>query len=144
MRRTPAVFFAAVLLCARPSFAGDSVEIKDPWVRAVPPSSPATAAFMVIVNKGDEPATLVSASSPVAREVRPMVTTKQADGMMGMEFVDSFAIAPGKKRVLEPGADHIMLMKMKSAPKAGATVPLTLTFESGGKRQEIRLEAPVR
>lgn len=143
MNRLSSILFAGMLSCTPAVFAGD-VEIKDPWVRAVPPSSSATAAFMVIVNKGDRPAALVETSSPVARDVRPMITTKHANGMAGMEFVDSFTIAAGKKRVLEPGADHIMLMKITSVPKAGATVPLTLTFESGGKRQEIRLDAPVR
>ena len=132
-----------LLLGTGPAFAGD-IEIKDPWVRAVPPSSAATAAFMVIINRGGKPAALVECASPAAREVKPMVTTRQPDGMMGMEFVESFTIAPGKKRVLEPGADHIMLMKLKSVPAAGTTVPLTLTFESDGKRQQIRIDAPVR
>ena len=137
------VFFSALLLSTHALSAG-GIEIKDPWVRAVPPSSPSTAAFMVIINNGDKPATLVDSSSPVAREVKPMVTTKQSNGMVGMEFADSFLIAGGKKRILEPGSDHIMLMKLKSVPKAGTTVPLTLTFESAGKRQEIKLDAPVR
>jgi len=134
---------SAALLGAQAMFAGD-IEIKDPWVRAVPPSSSATAAFMVIINKGDKPATLVDSTSPIAREVKPMITTKQDNGMMGMEFADSFQVAAGKKRILEPGADHIMLMKLKSVPQAGTTVPLALTFESAGKRQEIRINAPVR
>ena len=135
--------FSAALLGAQAVFAGD-IEIKDPWVRAVPPSSADTAAFMVIFNKGGKLAALVESTSPVAREVKPMVTTRQANGMMGMEFAESFLIAAGKKRILEPGADHIMLMKLKSVPKAGTTVPLVLTFESAGKRQEIKIEAPVR
>ena len=143
MRHLLPTLCSAALLCAQAAVAGD-IEIKDPWVRAVPPSSSATAAFMVILNKGEKPATLVDCVSPIAREVKPMITTKQTNGMMGMEFAETFVVASGKKRVLEPGADHIMLMKLKSVPTAGATAQISLTFESGGKRQEIKLDAPVR
>jgi len=132
-----------LLMAAGPAAGGD-IEIVDPWVRAVPPASPATAAFMVIVNKGAKPITLVAATSPISREVKPMITTKTADGLMGMEFVESFPVAAGKKRILEPGADHIMLMKLKEVPKAGTSVRMTLTFESGGKREEMSFLAPVR
>ena len=141
-RVLPPVFL--VLLSATHAIFAGGIEIKDPWVRAMPPSSPSTAAFMVIVNKSDKPANLIAASSPVARELKPMVTTKQADGMVGLEFVDTFSIAAGKNRNLEPGADHIMLMKLNSAPNVGTTVPLVLIFESEGKRQEVKLDAPVR
>lgn len=99
---------------------------------------------MVIVNKGAKPLTLVAATSPISREVRPMITTKTPDGLMGMEFVETFPVAAGKKRTLEPGADHIMLMKLKEVPKAGTSVQMTLTFESGGKREEVTFLAPVR
>jgi len=143
MKRLPPVFLSVLLLGVRAVSAGD-IEIKDPWVRAVPPSSSSTAAFLVILNKADQPAALVACASPVAREVKPMVTTKQANGMLGMEFAERFLIPAGKRRVLEPGADHLMLMRLKSVPKAGTTVPLVLIFESAGKRQEIKLDAPVR
>jgi copper(I)-binding protein len=73
-----------------------------------------------------------------------MVTTKQADGVMGMAFVESFSIPAKGKRVLEPGGDHIMLMKLTDVPKAGATVSLVLKTESNGKVGKISMELPVR
>jgi copper(I)-binding protein len=53
-------------------------------------------------------------------------------------------VPAGKKHVLEPGGDHIMLMKLNKVPKAGTTVPLILEIESGGKKEKIPLEVPVR
>jgi periplasmic copper chaperone A len=132
-----------LLLCSGLVFAGD-LKIEDPWIRAVPPSSKATAAFMTLVNKTDKPVLVTSGTCPIAGEIRPMITTKQADGVMGMAFVESFSVPAHGRRVLEPGGDHIMLMKLKEVPKAGSVVSLVLTTESGGEKWYVRLEIPVR
>jgi len=137
---------SALLLSSGLLFAGD-VKIEDPWIRAVPPGSKATAAFMTIVNNSDKPLTVTGGSTPVAGEVKPMITTKsKVDGheVMGMEFVESFTVPAGKSRVLEPGADHIMLMQLTEVPKAGTRVLLILETESGGKKDKISLQIPVR
>lgn len=123
--------------------AGD-IKIDDPWIRAVPPSSKATAAFMTIVNKTGQPVLIRGVSSPIAAEVRPMITTKQADGVMGMEFVESFSVPAKSKRLLEPGGDHIMLINLKEVPPAGSTVTLVLGTESEGKPGTLTLKVPVR
>lgn len=138
--------FLVLFILTGTLFAND-VEVQDAWIRAVPPSSGATAAFMIIANKGEQPATLIEGKTPLSPEVKPMITTKKKiDGreVMGMEFVRSFTIAPHEKRILEPGGDHMMLMKLKKIPSRGDNVPLTLIFESGGKREEVHLNVPVR
>ena len=132
-----------LFLSASPLFAGD-LKIEDAWIRAVPPSSKATAAFMTIINKTDTPVLITGGTCPVAQEIRPMITTKQANGVMGMAVADSFAIPAKGQRVFEPGSDHIMLMNLKEVPKAGSTVSLVLTTESGGKAGAIHLDVPVR
>ena len=122
------------------------IEVIDPWVRAVPPSSTATAAFMVIKNHGKAPAKLVGTSSPTSPDVRPMITTqKKVDGkeVAGMEFVESFEIPAKGKRILEPGGDHIMIMQLKKVPKAGSTVSLLLKFLTPNP-VNIEIQAPVR
>jgi hypothetical protein len=136
-------FLCLLLLSPSLCFAGD-LTIENPWVRAVPPSSKATAAFMTIVNSSDHPISITGGSSPVAGEVKPMITTKKADGVMGMEFVESFPIPAKGRRVLEPGGDHIMMMQLREVPKAGDTIKLVLTTASGGKAGKISLEVPVR
>ncbi len=137
----------SVMILSSGLLGAGEIEIESPWIRAVPPASGATAAFMTISNHSDKPVTVTGGSTPVAREVRPMVTTRSkvnGQEVMGMEFVDRFTVEAGKKRVLEPGGDHIMLMKLKEVPKAGAVVPLTLETESGGRKEKITLQVPVR
>ncbi len=137
-RLLPALLLSSGLLCA-----GD-IKIEDPWIRAVPPSSKSTAVFMTIVNKSDHPVSISGGESPVAGEVKPMITTKLGNGVMGMAFVESFSIPARGRRVLEPGGDHLMLMKLREVPQAGSTVALVLTTESGGKAGKISLSVPVR
>lgn len=136
------IFWSILLSCSL-GFAGD-IKIEEAWVRAVPPSSKATAAFMTIVNKSAHPVSISGGTCPIAGEVKPMITTKQADGVMGMAFVESFSIPAQGKRILEPGGDHIMLMKLTEVPKAGSTVTMVLKTESDGKAGKISLELPVR
>lgn len=136
----------ALVLTSGLALAGE-LKITDPWIRAVPPGSKATAAFMTLSNSGDDKVEITGGVTPCAREVKPMITTKQTvngQEVMGMEFVTSFSVEPGKKRVLEPGGDHIMLMKLKSVPKVGESVPLTLYFETGGRKETRTLLVPVR
>jgi len=136
-------FLCPLFLSASLVFAGD-LKIEDAWIRAVPPSSKTTAAFMTIINKSDRPVLITGGTCPVAQEIRPMITTKQGNGVMGMALAESFAIPAKGKRVFEPGGDHLMLMNLTEVPKAGSTVPLVLTAESGGVKSHIHLDAPVR
>lgn len=139
---------AVLALWAGMAVGQAEILIEDAWIRAVPPSSKATAAFMTITNTGDREAKLVEArAEEIAKDVRPMVSThQQIDGrqVLGMEFVESFVIAAGKSRRLEPGGDHIMLMKLRSVPSAGTRVTLTLVFDEATGRREIEVEARVR
>lgn len=137
-------FLPVLLLLALQAVRAGDLKVEDAWVRAVPPSSKATAAFMTLVNKTDNPVLVTGGTCPIAGEIKPMVTTKQGNGVMGMAFVESFSVPAGGKRVLEPGGDHLMLMKLKEVPKAGSTVSLVLETEAGGRKGNIHLELPVR
>jgi len=142
-------FLVAILAALSLSFAahGADIEINDPWIRAVPPSSSATAGFFVIVNKSAAPISLVGAEAPISKDIRPMVTTKISAGgkdVMGMEFVDRLTVEAGKSLALVPGGDHLMFMKLADVPAAGSVVPVTLIFETPSGRKSLAIRAPVR
>jgi hypothetical protein len=121
-----------------------SIEIVQPWVRAVPSSMKATAAYFVIKNGGTEPVSLVGGSTVVAKTVVPMISTKRDEGgqeVLGMQTVPELAIPAGGEIVLEPGGDHLMLMKLRKLPKVGEAVEITLKFEPGDR--EVTILAPV-
>jgi copper(I)-binding protein len=126
--------------------AGDAprVKVEHACVRAVPPVSKETAAFMVIVNDGDQPVRLTGGSTPIAGMAMPMITTHEDHGgamAMGMKDMDYLEVPAHGKLELKPGGDHLMLTDLKSTPKQGDKVKLTLRFEPGPF--EVTVEATV-
>jgi periplasmic copper chaperone A len=133
------VFAALFSVAAGTVFAADSVKVYDAWVKDTVPGAMVSAAYLRI--KSNAPVKLVKAESPVAgmTEIHKM---EMKDGIMKMQAVDAVEVVPGKVVDLKPGGYHIMLMMLKDQIKAGAKVPLTLTFEDAGKKQTvIKVEA---
>ncbi len=144
LRQIGAAAFCIFALGGGLRAADDSIEIVEPWVRAVPSSMTATAAYFVIKNGGSEPVSLVGGSTAVAGMVMPMISTKRDEGgqeVMGMETVPELEVAAGGEIVLKPGGDHLMLMKLGELPKVGEMVEITLKFEPGAR--ELVISAPV-
>jgi copper(I)-binding protein len=119
-----------------------SVEVKDPWVRAAVPGQTGTGAFMKITARNG--ARLVSASSPVAgvTEVHEM---KMEGNVMKMRALEGGLELPAGKTVeLKPGGYHVMLMDLKGPLARDSTVPLTLVFKDAkGVESRIELKVPV-
>ncbi len=115
------------------------IEIKDPWVRAVPPSSKNTAVFMTIENKGDEEDTLLSVEADIAKMVMIHKTVNE-NGIMKMKHVHHLKILPHQVVKLEPGGLHIMLMGLKRPLKVGEKIKIKFVFEKFGV---ITKEIPV-
>jgi periplasmic copper chaperone A len=135
-------FLCSVVGVAR----GDDLPIKveNAWLQAVPPVAEATAAYMRIRNLSQSPLKLISASSPIAAKIEPMITTRhQRNGqeVMGMESVESLEIPAGGILELKPGGDHLMVMGLTSHPKEGERVKLTVRFAPGDQRLDV--EVPV-
>ncbi|MGH8094024.1 MAG: copper chaperone PCu(A)C [Chthoniobacterales bacterium] len=120
------------------------VKVEQGWVRAMPPSSSESAAYMTLRNNGDQPLRLTGGTTAIAGMVMPMITTKEViDGkeVLGMKGVDDFLIPPHGQLILAPAGDHLMLVGLKDHLKAGQKVKLTLHFEPGGG--EVTTELPV-
>lgn len=115
------------------------LRVESGWVRAMPPGQPVTAAFMVLVNKGDRERRLEGMSSPLAGRVELHRTMQQGDRMR-MEAVTDLAIAPGESVTLEPGGLHLMLMELQRPLKVGEQVPLLLTLDRG---EQVSFSLPV-
>lgn len=123
----------------------EHLKIQGAWVRAMPPGSDATAAYMTLINDGDTPLRLTGANTPVAKSASPMITTKKevsGTEVLGMQGVDALVIPPHGRCELKPGGNHLMIMGLLDHPKPGEKIKLTLRFDPGGK--EITLYAPVR
>ncbi|WP_204040726.1 copper chaperone PCu(A)C [Acrocarpospora phusangensis] len=115
---------------ASPSAAAPALTITDPWVKTTKEGM--TAAFGTLVNNSAADIAVVSASTPLA----PMVELHEvveAKGKMVMQPKEGgFVIPAHGSHTLEPGGDHIMLMKVAEEVKPGAEIPFTLTLKDGG------------
>jgi len=131
---TAAASAALLALAALPASAmevkaGD-LTISDVWSRPGIPNRP-VAAYATIANSGDEADRLVGASSPAFDTIELHTVEKDGD-VMKMMKVDAIEAPAGGTVELAPGGYHMMLFGGEALLKAGASFPLTLTFEKAG------------
>ena len=137
-RRGPMV---ALLTCLASGAAlADSLSVEGAHVRAVPPVSTTTAAFMMLHNAGESDRALVAASTPAAR-VAELHHHVDVDGVMQMRQVEMIPVPAGEGAQLAPGGYHLMLIDLVEPLHEGDEVALSLTFDDG---QTLEVAAPVR
>lgn len=140
MKPTVWMFSIIAALAAQPAWAA-KVGVADAWARATMPGQKVSGAYMKLTADAD--ARLVGASSPAVPRVE-MHEMKMDGDVMRMREVRAIDLPKGKTVSLEPGGYHIMLMNLAKPIAAGEAIPLTLTIESGGKRQTLEVKAEVR
>jgi copper(I)-binding protein len=116
------------------------IRIESSWARATPPGAKAGGAFVTLLNTGDAPDRLVSASSGAAERIELHTHIKDGDVMRMREVEGGIPLPPGETVKLQPGGFHIMLLGLKQGLNAGSSFPLTLTFEKAGS---VRMDVPV-
>ena len=121
------------------SFASDLL-VSDQHVRATPPHSKNSAAFLTITNKTDQAIKLISASSDIADRVELHNHIKE-DGMMKMRQVEEITINANSHVSLQPGGYHVMFLGLKNDLTVGQIVKITLYFDNG---DEVKFNAPVQ
>ena len=99
--------------------------IEDGYVRGLPPGQPTTAAFMRLVNSGDQDVLITAAASngSTAAEVH---SHKHNNGMMSMEKVDQITVPAKGEFVLAPGKYHLMLINLTKPLREGDEVIIQL------------------
>ncbi|MDP3536432.1 MAG: copper chaperone PCu(A)C [Halomonas sp.] len=127
------VMFAAVA-------KADALAVEDPFVREVPPGSPATAAFMKLHNQSDVPVRLIDAQNSLTAytELHDHVVI---DEVMQMRQVDAIEIPAYGEVQLAPGGLHLMLIGLDQSVSTGDSVNLNLIFDNG---DVVEVGAPVR
>ena len=116
------------------------IMIHNPWVRAVPPVSETSAAYMMLMNHGDKDDQLLSVKSSIAKVVE-IHNVKKENGMMKMYPVKFFEIPAGKTQELKPGGYHLMLMNLSKTLKAVKEIEFMLHFKHSGM---VKVIAPVK
>lgn len=120
--------------------AAAAVTLSDAWVKASP--SGMTGMFGTLKNTTDKEITIVGGMSDVAG----MIETHEVvmvDGEMKMQpKAGGFEIPAGGTHTLAPGKDHIMLMKLTKAVKAGDEVKVMLKLADGSTVEVTGLGKP--
>jgi copper(I)-binding protein len=122
---------AASTPTATPAPASATIAVKGAWARSTPGNpNENSAGYAQVTNNGAQADRLVAASAPsnVAATVELHRTVRVGD-QMKMEPVTGYDIAPGATLMLEPGGNHIMLLNLPAAMKAGTKIPISLRFE---------------
>ncbi|TAA47089.1 MULTISPECIES: copper chaperone PCu(A)C [Corallincola] len=114
--------------------------IVKPYIRALPPGVPNSAAFLVIENPMSESVVLLGAETEIAARAE-LHNHLSEDGVMKMRQVDSIEVPAKSKVTLQPGGLHIMLFDIKNSPQVGQQIPITLIFADDTK---ITVMAEVR
>ena len=117
------------------------VDASGAWVRAAVPGQSGTGGFMKLA--AGAPLKLVAVATPVAgvAEVHEM---KMDGDTMKMRAIPALELPARQTVELKPGGYHLMLMDLKQPVAAGASIPLTLTFEDArGAKSTLVVQAPV-
>ena len=118
----------------------NNIHVKEAWIRAVPPASKMSAAYMDIMNHAKDDDQLISVKSSISK-VAEIHNVKKKDGMIKMVPV-TFVKIPGiSQQLLKPGSYHIMLIKLNKTPKLGEEYELVLNFKNA---KVVRVIAPVK
>ncbi len=127
-------------LLAPPAFAQiQTVNIADPWIRFITPSSPA-GGYFTITNVGAKPVVIIGASSPECRSVM-LHQSHSENGTAHMDPVSQVVVPARGEVKFQPGGYHLMCMNPSAAMKPGAQVPVTIRFED---KREITKPFTVR
>ncbi len=117
-----------------------SIVVEGPWARASAGPARAGAAYMTLVNRGDETDSLVAVRSDVAKRTE-LHTHLMDGGVMQMRQVEAIEVSPGTPTVLQPGGLHVMFMGLHAPLKEGDSFPVTLEFRNAG---EITVEVAIQ
>lgn len=120
----------AALILGSVHVQADVLQIREGYVRELPPGQSTSAAYMDVINTSDRPIAIVAAVSD-ASQTAEVHQHRHANGAMSMEHVRRLVV-PARDHVLfAPAGYHLMLINLKRSLRAGDNVSVTLLDEEG-------------
>lgn len=143
MKQYLVAFFLSVLplvaYAQEPVWGG--LYIEEAYIRATPHGAPVGAAFMRIINRGDNADRLIAAEAKFSK-ITQVHSMTVVDNIMRMQEVDGgLEIKSGEEVTLKPGGYHIMFMGLEEQMLEGEIRTVILHFKDAGA---MRLELPVK
>ena len=123
-----------------PLTAFAELEIREAWIKNLPPSTPVRAGYMNIHNPDQVAVSVVAFRSEAFASVEIHKTSEQ-DGMMRMDPVPSLKIEAGSSVQLAPGGLHLMMMNPQQPTQPGDIIEIFILLDDGS---EQALDMPVK
>jgi copper(I)-binding protein len=127
------------LLSSAPVLASPFM-VHDVYARATVPGQSDGAAYLTIMNHGDQDDRLLAVSTPAAEAVE-LHSTHDMNGVSHMQQEKFIDIPVHGSIAFQPGSYHLMLVGLKAPLKVGDTLKLTLKFQYAGV---VELKVPVK
>ncbi len=125
--------FAFASIASAEDYRAGALIIQHPRIMPAAAGAPTTAAYLTVVNTGKTADRLVSVDVAGAASADIHRSTLQGGIMRMRRLDDGLVIAPGATVRLAPGGDHVMVMGLSRALKAGEHAAAVLTFAHTGK-----------
>lgn len=127
-----------ILLLIFSPIALAELEIRDPWIKNLPPSVPVRAGYMTIHNPQTKAVSVVSLRSDAFASIEIHQTIEQ-DGMMRMEQLPSLKIESNSSVQLEPGGLHLMMMNPSEPTQPGDLLEIIIVLDDGSE-QKVKMQ----
>ena len=127
----PILFITSCTYKAKNSHHHNAIEVKNAWVRALPPNMKMTAAYMMLHNHSGMEDKLELVETPIAGVVETHMVVKK-DEVMSMKPVPHIPVPAMGVQELKPGSYHLMLIQLNKVPQKGEKVTMLLHFKYAG------------
>jgi copper(I)-binding protein len=108
----------------------ETLQVREAYVREMPPGQSTSAGYMKLVNPGKRAVALIGATSDGAGQVE-IHRHRHEGGTMQMERVMRLEVPARGQLVFAPGGYHLMLINLKRSYRAGDKINVTLLDEEG-------------
>ena len=123
-----------LLLLSCNAGGGNSIEIRNAWIRQVPSNSDITALYFEIKNTGSNEDWVVSISTPISDKVEIHNTVIDSNGSATMVKLDEVKISSKENVKFTPGGMHAMLIGLSKEIKAGDEYQIKINFKNYGNK----------
>lgn len=130
----------SVILLSLVGSAMAEVVVEDAWSRASIGITRPGAAYMKIINAGDETMVLIGLRTGLAMKPEVHLSSINDKGISSMLPAGEIEIAAGQTIELKPGGLHVMLMGLRQPMVEGDTFFLTLLFADDN---EVTVTVPI-
>lgn len=123
-----------ILLLIFSPIALAELDIRDPWIKNLPPSVPVRAGYMTIHNPQSKAVSIVSLRSDAFASIEIHQSIEQ-DGMMRMEQLPNLKIESNSSVQLAPGGLHLMMMNPSEPTQPGDLLEIVIVLDDGSEQR---------